>query len=145
MPSNAFSGVGTLFRRWEPTSGGWTNLAEVNSISGPSMSRETIDVTSLDSTGGYREFIASFRDGGNVQLTMNFTYATYLLMKTDFESNSAVNYEIVLPDAGNSSLEFAGLVMELPVEITTDDKVTSTVNIKVTGEVTFNQGSGSGT
>ena len=36
-----------------------------------------IDVTSLDSSGGYREFIASFRDAGEVTLNMNFTLASY--------------------------------------------------------------------
>jgi predicted secreted protein len=139
--SNAFSGVGTLFRRWSGTA--WVNIAEVNSISGPSMTRETIDVTSLDSTGGYREFIAGFRDAGTLQLTMNFTRSTYDTMKDDFEDDSAQNYEIVLPDDENTTLEFAGLVTECPIEIPTDDKVTSTVTIKITGQVTVNSGSGS--
>ena len=74
MASNATAGVGTLFRRWSGTA--WVNIAEVNSITGPSMSRETIDVTSLDSTGGYREFIASFKDPGTISLNMNFTRTT---------------------------------------------------------------------
>lgn len=141
MASNAFAGVGTLFRRWSGAA--WVNIAEVNSISGPSMSRDTIDVTSLDSVGGYREFIAGFRDPGTVQLAMNFTRDTFDTMKTDFESDTAQNYEIMLPDAENTSLEFVGLVTELPIEITADDKVTSTVTIKITGQVTLESGSGS--
>lgn len=140
----AFSGVGTTFRRWDGAST-WAPIAEINSISGPSMSRDTIDVTSLDSTGGYREFIAGFRDPGTVQLTMNFTGATYDLMKTDFESDTPGNYEILFPaTGGNYSLEFVGLVTELPIEITADDKVTSTVTIKVSGQVTVNSGAASG-
>ena len=141
MASSAVSGVGTLFRRWSGSA--WVNIAEVNSISGPSMTRETIDVTSLDSTAGYREFIAGFRDAGNLQLTMNFTEATYDLMKTDFEDDDAQNYEIVLPDDATTSLEFEGLVIECPLEIPIDDKITSSVNIKITGAVTVNSGSGS--
>lgn len=141
MASNAFAGVGTLFRRWSGTA--WVNIAEVNSISGPTMSRDTIDVTSLDSTGGYREFIAGFRDPGTVQLSMNFTRDTFDMMKLDFENNDAQNYEIYLPDDEKTSLEFSGLVTELPIEITADDKVTSTATIKITGQVTVNSGSGS--
>jgi len=144
MASNAISGVGTKFRRWNTTSGVWENLAEVNSISGPSMTRDFIDVTSLDSTGGYREFIAGFRDGGTVNLTMNFTRTTYDLMKTDFEDDAAQNYEILLPDNDATSFEFEGLVTELPLEIPTDDKVTANVTIKIVGQVTVNSGSGSG-
>ena len=141
--SSAIAGVGTVFRRWDTDTGAWENLAEVNSISGPSMTRDFIDVTSLDSTGGYREFIAGFRDGGNVTLNMNFTRTTYDLMKEDFENDDAQNYEIVLPDSDVTSFEFEGLVTELPLEITTDDKVTANVTIKVNGQVTVNSGSGS--
>jgi predicted secreted protein len=114
------------------------------------MSRDTIDVTSLDSTGGYREFIAGFRDPGTVQLTMNFTASTYDIMKTDFESDAEQNYEILFPEAEGASstqgysLEFIGLVTELPIEIPTDDKVTSTVTIKISGQVTTNSGAATG-
>ena len=143
MASNAIAGVGTVFLRWDDSAGGsWDQIAEVNSISGPSMTRDFIDVTSLDSTGGYREFIAGFRDGGTVSLTMNFTRATYDLMKTDFEDDTAQYYEIVLPDADQTSFEFEGLVTELPLEVPTDDKVTANVTIKIVGQVTVNSGSG---
>lgn len=140
--SDAIAGVGTVFRRYD-LSTGWASIAEVNSITGPSMTRDFIDVTSLDSTGGYREFIAGFRDGGTVTLAMNFTRATYDLMKADFESDAAVLYEIVLPDPDTTSLEFMGLVTELPLTIPTDDKVTADVTIKVDGKVTVNSGTGS--
>ena len=140
--SNAIAGVGTLFRRWSGTA--WVNIAEVNSISGPTMSRDTIDVTSLDSTGGYREYIGGFRDGGTISISMNFTATTYIAMKTDFEDASSHNYEIVLPDTTSTSLEFIGIVTECPLEISPDDKVTSSVTIKITGMVTVNAGSGSG-
>jgi len=140
--SNAIAGVGTKFRRW--TAGVWVDIAEVNSISGPTMTRDFIDVTSLDSTGGYREFIAGFRDGGTVSLTMNFTRATYDVMKADFEDDTSQNYEIFLADTDETSFEFAGLVTELPLEIPTDDKITANVTMKVVGQVTINSGSGSG-
>lgn len=148
MSSLAISGVGTQFRRWSGTA--WAALAEISSISGPTMTRDFIDVTSLDSVGGYREFIAGFRDGGTVSLTMNFTRATYDLMKQDFEDDTAKFYEIVLPDKDangnliNTSFEFEGLVTELPLEIPTDDKVTANVTIKVNGMVTVNSGAESG-
>jgi len=137
----AIAGVGTVFRRYNGTT--WDVIAEVNSITGPGMTRDFIDVTSLDSTGGYREFIAGFRDGGTVVLAMNFTRANYDLMKADFESDTSVLYEIVLPDTDSTSVEFMGLVTELPLTIPTDDKVTIDVTIKVDGEVTVNSGSGS--
>lgn len=137
--SNAFSGVGTTFSRSSAGSSGggtsYSTIAEINNIDGPSMSRDTIDVTSLDSTGGYREFIASFRDGGEVTLDMNFTRDGYVDMKDDFESDSKVWYKITLNDTGNTELEFEGLVTALGVAIPMDDKVTASVTIKISGQV----------
>lgn len=140
--SNAIAGVGTKFRRWNGAN--WVDIAEINSITGPNKTRDTIDVTSLDSTGGYREFIGGFRDGGTVTLPMNFTRDTYDLMNDDFESDTLQNYEIYLPDAENTSFEFIALVTELGLAIPTDDKITADVTLKVSGKVVINSGSGSG-
>lgn len=142
MSSKAISGVGTRFRRWNGSE--WEDIGEINSITGPGKSRDTIDVTSLSSTGGYREFIAGFRNPGTVVLAMNFTRDTYELMNTDFESDDLQNYEIVLPDDEDTSLEFEGFVTELPLTIPLDDKITADITIQVSGRVTMNSGASSG-
>lgn len=138
----AIAGVGTQFRRWNSATGEWENLAEINSIEGPGMSRDFIDTTALDTEGGYRTFITGFRDAGQVTLNMNFTRTTYDKMQADFESENAQNYEIVLPDDDNTSIEFEGYVTELPLSVTPDDKVTVNVTLKVSGQPTVESGSG---
>jgi len=136
--SLAVSGVGTQFRRWSGSV--WQDLSEINSITGPTMTRDFIDVTSLDSTGGYREFITGFRDAGTISLSMNFTRDTYDFFKADFESPDNHYYEICLPDVENTTMEFMGLVTEVPITIPTDDKITADVTIKITGQVLINSG-----
>ena len=79
MASGAISGIGAIFQRWSGSS--WVAFAEVNSITPPNPTRETIDVTSLDSSDGYKEFIASIRDGGTVSLSMNFLVAGYTIKR----------------------------------------------------------------
>lgn len=138
----AVSGVGTEFRRWNTVTGEWEAIAQINSITGPGMSRDTIDTTALDTTGGYRTFITGFRNPGTVRLGMNFTRETYEQMLTDFESDTAANYEIVLPDDDNTSVEFEGLVTELPLNIPPDDKITADVTIQISGQVSIESGSG---
>jgi predicted secreted protein len=141
--SDAIAGLGTKFRRWNADSGTWETLAEIINIDGPSMSRETVDVTTLD-TEDYREFIGSLRDAGDISFSMNFTRAAYELMKNDFEDNNAKNYEIVLPDVDVTTLEFEGLVTELPLSIEVDSQISADVTIKISGAVVLNSGSGSG-
>jgi predicted secreted protein len=130
----AFTGKGTIFNRYNTGTSAYEPIANINSISGPSSSRETVDVTTLDSEGGYREFIGSLRDAGDISLSMNFDKDTYALMKTDYESDTIQKYQIVLPDTDNTTFEFEGLVTELPVEIPLDDKVTADISIKISGE-----------
>jgi predicted secreted protein len=133
--SNAIAGVGASFKRETASSGVYAAIAEITQISGPDLTRGTIDVTNLDSVGGYREFIGSFRDGGTVTLSMNFALTTYNQMKTDFEAADAHNYEIVLPDAGETTLLFAAFVTKLGMMIPTDDKISADVELKITGQV----------
>jgi len=136
------SGVGTQFRRWNSSTGLWVAIAEVKSITGPGMSRGTSETTALDTTGGYKTFVGAFRDAGTVSLSMNFTRDTYEQMKNDFESDTAQNYEIVLPDAETTTLEFEGLVTELPLSVPTDGVISADITIKVSGQVTLDSGSG---
>jgi predicted secreted protein len=129
MASNAISGVGTIFQR------NGVPLAEVTSITGPTMTRDFIDVTSLDSTGGYREFIAGFRDAGTISLSMNYTKTTYTVIKQDFENPDPQAYTIIFDDTGASEFNFSGYVTECPLTIPVDDKITADVTIKITGKV----------
>lgn len=140
--STAVAGVGTKFQRWNGSA--WANLAEVTSITGPTMTRDFIDVTSLDSTGGYREFITGFRDAGTISMNMNFTRDSYDALKADFESPTLQNYQIILSDVENSSIEFEGLVTEIPVTIPTDDKISVDCTIKITGQVIIGSGGSTG-
>lgn len=134
--SNAISGVGTKFCRWDANGSPaqWVPIAEINNISGPTKSRETIDVTSLDSVGGYREFIAAIRNGGQVSFSMNFSRTGYELMNDDFETDDMQQYLIAIPDAERTGLEFDGLVMELPINITVADKITCDITIQISGK-----------
>jgi len=138
MASDAFSGIGTLFQRGDGASNqGFNTVAEVNSIAGPDKTRSVIDVTSLDSTAGYREVIAALRDPGEITLGMNFTRDTYDDFADDFDSDDSVDYQIVLPDDGLTTFGFTGYVISLGMAIPLDDKVTASVTIKIDGQVTM--------
>jgi predicted secreted protein len=142
MTTQAISGVGTEFHRWNGSE--WEAIAEITSIKGPGPKREQIEVTSLDSVGGYKEFIAGFRESGTISLTMNFRRSNYDLMLQDFESDELQNYEIILSDPVQTSFEFTGLVTELPLNITAKDAVTMDVTILISGPIVVNSGEESG-
>ena len=137
----AKTGIGAQFRRWNVSTGEWDDISDILTISGPSMSRETKDTTVLGTTGGYRTFIGALRSGGTIVFGMLFDRDTYEQMLTDFEDDDPQNYEIVLPDDDNTSLEFEGLVTELPLTIS-EEPMQCDVTIKITGSVNLESGSG---
>lgn len=136
MSSQAISGVGTVLSRKVGAS--YIPLAEVHDISGPNMSKGKLNVSSLDTVGGYMEFIGGFRDPGSLTLNMNFTKTSFGLMKDDFESDNLLqDYKLTLPDAGATEFTFQGYCSDLGMAIPYDDKITATATITISGQVTM--------
>lgn len=138
--SGAITGVGTIFYRW--TNGDWSPIAEVRAIVGPAMSKDTINVTSLDTAEGYNEFTSGFINGGEISLALSFTRENYELFKQDFESADSQYYGILLPDDEETFIDFIGLVTEVPIGITSDDKIDVNVKIQVSGVLEVEPSSG---
>ena len=129
------AGVGTILKIDDSTIGNVTN------ITGPSMSKDTIDTTALDTTGGYRTFISGFKNAGTLTFTLMFEKEEYSTLKAAFDSDVAKSIEVILPDGTTpetgSKLSFSGLVTEIPLTIPPDDKITCDVTIQISGPVIF--------
>lgn len=99
--SSATAGKGSILSRGngESPTETFTTIAEVTSIGGPNMKAETIDVTNMDS-GGWREFITSLKDAGEVQFGLNFLpgNATHIALIQDEIDTLVRNYRIEWPD-----------------------------------------------
>lgn len=135
-------GFGTVFKRATTLTPGTTYevVANVTTISGPSRSRETIDVTAHDSPGGWMEFIGGLKDGGEVSLDINYDPSedTHDL-DDDFDDVSARNYQIViLPGTEDEhTWSFKGVLTGLEDEFPYDDKMSRTMTIKMSGKPTL--------
>lgn len=119
----------------------FTTIANVTNISGPSKSRETIDVTAHDSPDGYMEFLGSVKDGGEVSADLNYdpTEDTHTVLDTRFESKVPLNYQIVLLPGTDDEHTWSikGIITGLEPEYPYDDKMACSVTIKVTGKPTL--------
>jgi predicted secreted protein len=117
----------------------FTTIPGVQSFDGPGRTRDTVDVTSHSSTGGYREFIAGLKDGGEISATYNVIFAdvTQLALEDAFDSPDAVNWRVVYPMSPDEEYyEFAGLVTDTTPSNPIDAQVTKQLTIKITGPVT---------
>lgn len=130
----ATAGIGTTFgKRAAGSSVVYTPIAEITDIQGPSMSKETLETTTVDTTGGYRTFMVGLKDAGAITLTMNYTKTAYAAMLAGFQSDVASNYQIKLPD--NTTITFDAFVTEMPLSVPVG-LVTFNATIKISGAVT---------
>lgn len=140
MTTAAMIGHGTLFKVGDgATPEVFTTVAEVTKLKPPGLSRDTVDVTHMESTGGWREFIAGLKDGGEVSMEINFDPGgTTTDLLTDMFSTSTVgNKKIVFPD--NSEWAFKAILTGFEPDAPVDDKMTANVKFKVSGVPTFTQ------
>lgn len=111
-------------------------VAKIKSISGPKQSRESIDVTTLDSGGGYREFIGGFRDGGEVAISGYFLYKDngQKAIVAAFDSEEAQDFMVKFPAALGAQWRFKGVVIDYEIGSEVGDAITFSATIKVSGK-----------
>ncbi|MDD4431689.1 MAG: phage tail tube protein, partial [Bacteroidales bacterium] len=114
---------------------GSTAVGGLTSISGVEISADTIDVTTLDSTDGYREFIGGFIDGGEVSAD------GYL---SDVGTEEATLAELVGADEQSCDITFSngakwafdGVVTGFSTSADLEDAIGFSITIKVSGKPT---------
>jgi predicted secreted protein len=133
-----FSAFGTQFQRGdgaEPEV--FATIGEATNISGPGMSRETIDVTSHDSPNRFMEWVGGLVDGGEVTFTVNWDPSIHMPLKDDFQDPLPRNYRIALPTPPGGQWEFAAFIIGMEHEYPHDDKMSADFSFKISGEPDF--------
>ena len=132
--SAATSGFGATFA-YESAPSTYTSLAEVLSVTPPTISVETVDVTHMASDDGFREYIASLKDGGEVTVNMNYVEASATLLTT-LVLAGLETFKITFP--GSSTYTFSGIPTAFAFDdVVIDDKVAMSLTIKVSGKPVF--------
>jgi len=111
-------------------------IAELTSITGPTESADALDVTSHDSAGGFREFVAGLKDAGELSMEGNFAPGDatgQIAMHADLASGTVREYIMTLPAAMAATLTIDGVVTALSTGAPHDDKVPFSATVKLTG------------
>jgi predicted secreted protein len=142
----ATKGKGAKFWLWDAAAlpaPALTKVAEVLSITPPSPTRDTIDTTSHDSVGDYREFIASLIDAGEGSILINHNpgSADDTRLQAAFASGEVITFALDLnkPGGGTQQRTSGSCIVTnyAPADVVIDDKMTATLTIKVSGPLVF--------
>lgn len=134
-------GFGTELRRGDGAtpSETFTAIANVTTISGPGMSRETLDVTAHNSPDKWMEFLGGLKDGGEVSADLNYDpgEGTHNTLQDDFDDAAPRNYQIVFPDDEQTCWQIALILTGLEPDAPYDDKLSCSTTWKVSGKPTL--------
>lgn len=113
-------------------------IGGLTSIGGIEITADTQDVTALDSEGGYREFLGTFKDGGEVPIEGFFnpdTTSGQTALQESLDSGLAEDYAINFPTTPAWGWKFKGVVTGFKVgDVDVDGTINFGATIKVSGK-----------
>jgi predicted secreted protein len=120
----------------------YNTIAEVNDIVGPNMSMGTIDTTSHDSASGWREFVSTLKDGGQVTFKCNFlpvsTTQNHILgLIRDFKHGLLRKMKIIFTDTALTPWLFTAYFINVTPGAPVEGKLSLDVAVKLSGLVTL--------
>jgi predicted secreted protein len=141
MTTLARIGFGTVFqiRDLDASPVAYVTIGEVTNITLPAVSRDAVDATHTESTGGYREAIPGLKDNGEVTIEMNYVHqsASDVLIRAQFALDTLTQCKILFDTSPEDGVSFNAIVTGYEVAAPIEDKVSATLTLKVSGVVTY--------
>ena len=111
----------------------------LTSINGIEISAESIDVTALDNSTGYREKVPGFKEVGDVTVSgfLDGDDDGQEQMYTLLNSQEEADFEIVFPAKIGKTWSFSGYVAGFSTSSEVGDAITFESTIIVTGQATL--------
>lgn len=135
--AKATRALGTKLLKGEQAIGGLT------SIGGIEITADEIDVTTLDSDGGYKEFIGGFKDAGEVTIEGFFDSENegQLAMQESLDNGLAEDYKITFPTKPQAEWNFKAVVTGFKVgDADVNGNITFGATLRVSGKPTLTVG-----
>lgn len=131
---------GTQFWLEDPTSPNeLIFISDIMDVSGPAKTRETTDVTTHQSPGGYREHVGTLRDGGELSFQLRFDPADsghILLQETiDRQGIAGLGARVYWPTDDGDYAEFYCIPTNLSWSAPVNGFLTGDFRAKITGQV----------
>lgn len=124
---------------------GYENVAEVTDIGGPSLGQETIPMTHNESPVRastdmpFVEKIGGLADGGQVTLEVNFLPANagHAALAARVGRKASTPFRITWPNTGATQWTFSAFVVGFEPAAPTDDKLSASITLELTGVPTL--------
>lgn len=108
-------------------------VAEVTSLTPPGWTRDTVDVTHLESPDMAKEFIGGLIEAGEATISINYVPSATDTLLAAFTAARG-EFRVLFP-SGTVALDFKGIVTGYEMgDLVADDKMSATFTVKATGK-----------
>jgi predicted secreted protein len=117
-----------------------TLIAECINIDGSGAKADMQDATNMDSTGGYREYVPTLLDAGEISVNCNHLGSagtTQTDLQSDFDNQALQSWTIDLPPALGGTYSFNAYVTAVDFKLAHDKLAEFSFKLKITGPRTF--------
>ena len=118
-------------------------VAQIFSLAGPTLSADVVEVSAHDSKAFYREFVNSFRDGGEITIGLRWDPDLASHAETGdgllnlFERDVPTDIEITWPNAAADVWTLSVFVTGYEPSADFDAALEASITFKVTGDPVF--------
>jgi len=121
------------------TTTGAAEVGQIRSISGPGVSGNDVDTTTLDSSSGFRTFVGGLLDPGEVTFSTVYDPAAIAHKRLAFYmgQRSQKTFIVYHGSSAGDTDEFIAHVKGMSREIPLDDLITCDFTLKVTGKPAY--------
>ena len=118
------------------TTTGLTEIGYIRNISGPGVTANDVDTTTLDSSSNYRTFAAGLLDPGEVTFGLVYdpTAASHTRLARYMDTRYLATWKVMEGSSAGTLTTFTGYIKGMGREVPMDDVITCDVTVKVSGK-----------
>ena len=141
--SNAISSFGTLLKIGDGAGTEvFTTIAEVLDIDGPTLTQDTVEVTSQTATARYKEYIVTLKDGGEVTFDVNYitddsTHDASTGLIKDYNDGTLRNFQVIFSDSGTTTWAISAYIVNFGPTMPVNGALNASITLKVSGQPTL--------
>jgi len=116
-----------------------TTIGHLSSIGSPSVSTDEVEVTALDNTSGWKEYLLTFKDGGEMSVEgfLDLSDEGQAAMVAAMEDEETHKFAIEFPTAAKAKWTFDAMVKGFSTSAETANALTFSATLRVTGKPTL--------
>lgn len=127
------NGFGVILEVGDASGSTYTPTANLTTVEGPEIERETVDVTSHDSPEAWQEFVGGLKNGGEVSTEINYDPREHDTLMAQFDKDDPVPWRIVWPNS-IGYMTFTAIMTGFSPEAPVDDKMAGEITLQVSGK-----------